>query len=67
MKKLVYSLAVLFSVALVSCGGNKAAEADSANDTANVEVVDETVVVDSVAGDSAAAPAADSVKADSAK
>ena len=70
MKKLVYSLSVLFSVALVSCGGNKAAEADSANDTANVEVVDETVVVDSVAGDSAAAPAApaaDSVKADSAK
>ena len=69
MKKLVYSLAVLFSVALVSCGGNKAAEADSANDTANVEVVEasETVVVDSVAGDSAAAPAADSVKADSAK
>ncbi|MDE5790504.1 MAG: entericidin [Muribaculaceae bacterium] len=67
MKKLVYSLAVLFSVALVSCGGNKAAEADSANDTANVEVTEVTeTVVDSAVADSAA-PVADSVKADSAK
>lgn len=66
MKKLVYSLAVLFSVALVSCGGNKAAETDSANDTS--VVISETEVVVDSAADSAAAPvAADSVKADSAK
>ena len=33
MKKVILSLAVIFSVAMVSCGGNKAAEqaADSAN------------------------------------
>lgn len=45
MKKLVYSLAVLFSVALVSCGGNKAAEATDSVESANVEVVEETAVV----------------------
>lgn len=44
MKKLVYSLAVLFSVALVSCGGNKAAEATD-SETVNVEVTEETAVV----------------------
>ncbi len=60
MKKLVFSLAVLFSVALVSCGGNKAAEADSdsvvatdtvvevAVDSADSTVVAAEVVVDSV-------------------
>lgn len=48
MKKLVLSLAVLFSVAMVSCGGNKAAEnADSAIDTTVEVAVEETVVVDS--------------------
>ena len=44
MKKLVYSLAVLFSVALVSCSGNKAAEATD-SETLNVEVAEETAVV----------------------
>lgn len=44
MKKLVFSLAVLFSVALVSCGGNKAAEAVD-TDTAVAEEV--AVVADS--------------------
>ena len=40
MKKLVFSLAVLFSVAMVSCGGNKAAEAV---DTDTVVAIEETV------------------------
>ena len=40
MKKLVFSLAVLFSVAMVSCGGNKAAETA---DTDTVVAVEETV------------------------
>lgn len=44
MKKLVYSLAVLFSVALVSCSGNKAAEATD-SETMNVEIAEETAVV----------------------
>lgn len=66
MKKLVYSLAVLFSVALVSCGGNKAAEADSAADSVAVESISETVT-DSVAVVDSVAPAADSAAADSAK
>ncbi|MDE6717166.1 MAG: entericidin [Muribaculaceae bacterium] len=68
MKKLVYSLAVLFSVAMVSCGGNKAAENDSVNESIVEESVAVEVVTDSnaPAADSAA-PAADSVKADSAK
>ena len=42
MKKLVFSLAVLFSVAMVSCGGNKAAEAA---DTDTAVVVEEEVAV----------------------
>ena len=44
MKKLVFSLAVLFSVAMVSCGGNKAAEAA---DTDTVVAAVEEVVADS--------------------
>ena len=54
MKKLFLSLAVLFSVALVSCGGNKA---DKEEDSVPVEVVEmaavETVTPDSTACDSA--------------
>ena len=51
MKKVFLSLAVLFSVALVSCGGGDKSAADSGN----VTVVEENVtVVDSNA------PAADS-------
>ena len=42
MKKLVYSLAVLFSVALVSCGGNKAAEAVDTDTMVAEEVVVDT-------------------------
>lgn len=53
MKKVVLSLAVLFSVALVSCGGNKAAEADSTPVEAAVEEV-VAEVADSVAPDSVA-------------
>lgn len=58
MKKVVYTLAVLFSVALASCGGNKS----EAQDTAAVveESVSVTEDVDSVA------PVADSAVADSA-
>lgn len=45
MKKLALSLAVLFSVALVSCGGAKEECTDSCCDSAAVvEVVDTTVV-----------------------
>lgn len=41
MKKLVFSLAVLFSVALVSCGGgNKAAEAVDTDTVVAVEVAE---------------------------
>lgn len=62
MKKVVLALAVVFSVALVSCSSkeNKAADSDSVvADT--TEVVEESAAVDS------AAPVADSVVADSAK
>lgn len=68
MKKLVFSLAVLFSVAMVSCGGNKAAEAQ---DTDTVVAVEETVaeVVDSNDTATVAEVAAEvaEVPADSAK
>lgn len=40
MKKLVFSLAVLFSVALVSCGGNKTAEAVDTDTVVTVEVAE---------------------------
>ncbi len=54
MKKVFLSLAVVCSVALVSCGGKKAAE-EAAQDSVNVEVAAaEEVVVDSVAPDSVA-------------
>lgn len=60
MKKVVLSLAVLFSVAMVSCGGNKAAEAQDSAANVVEEVAVEEVVVDS------AAPADSAVVADSA-
>lgn len=58
MKKIVLALAVVFSVAMVSCSGNKAAEAA---DSDTVVAVEETAVVveDSVVADSNA-PVADS-------
>ena len=40
MKKLVFSLAVLFSVAMVSCGGNKTTEVA---DSDTLVVVEEAV------------------------
>ncbi|MCM1369273.1 MAG: hypothetical protein NC204_02755 [Candidatus Amulumruptor caecigallinarius] len=46
MKKLVYSLAVLFSVALVSCGGNKAAEATDTDTIATDTQIEAVEVVD---------------------
>lgn len=54
MKKIVLSLAVLFSVALASCGGAKTEAADTdtvAADTTEV-VADTTPAVDSNAVDS---------------
>lgn len=65
MKKLVFSLAVLFSVAMVSCGGNKAAEAA---DTDSLVVVEEAVEVVADSNDTTVAAAAEvaEVPADSA-
>lgn len=54
MKKVFFSLAVLATVALVSCGGKKAEAVDS--DTVAAEVVEEVVVdsaVDTANGDTA--------------
>ena len=54
MKKLVLSLAVVFAVGMVSCGGG---ENKDANDTTPVEVTEtEMVGVEEVTPDSAAAP-----------
>lgn len=63
MKKIVLSLAVLFSVALVACGNKEAktVDSDSAAIDSAVEMVD-TAAADTVAADTAA-PAADTVKA----
>lgn len=58
MKKIVYSLAVLFSVALVSCGGEKKAEAVDSDTMLQVE---EVVAVDSAAADTLVAAEADVV------
>ncbi|MCM1290607.1 MAG: hypothetical protein NC201_03150 [Prevotella sp.] len=66
MKKIVLSLAVLASVALVSCG-NKAAEATDTDTTATEVVAEDTVATDTnVAADTNAAPAAEAA-ADTAK
>lgn len=47
MKKVVLSLAVLFSIAMVSCGGNKQAEtADSDSMTVAEETITDTVAVE---------------------
>ena len=54
MKKIVLALAVVFSVALVSCGDKKAAAEDSVNVEAEVveavveDTVNDTVVADTV-------------------
>ena len=50
MKKLALSLAVLFSVALVSCGGNKAEAADSETVAVEEVVAEEVVANDSETG-----------------
>lgn len=52
MKKVVLTLAVLFSVAMVSCGGNKNAANDSDSVIAEEAVVE---VTDSTVGDSVVA------------
>lgn len=44
MKKVFFSLAVLCSVALVSCGGNKAADATD-SETIAVEETEETAAI----------------------
>ena len=68
MKKVFLSLAVLFTVALVSCGGKKAEEAQE--DQAPVEevvadaaVVEDTVAPDSVVTDTVVAVAAEQAPA----
>lgn len=66
MKKIVLALAVLFSVAMVSCG-NKAAEATDSDTMVEESVaVEEVVVEDSVAADSNAAVAETAAVADEA-
>ena len=52
MKKVFFSLAVLFSVALVSCGGHKAAEENQEEAPVEEVVADAAVVEDTVAPDS---------------
>lgn len=54
MKKVILSLAVLFSVAMVSCGGNKKAEAVD-TDTVAAVAIEEAVVEDTLANDSVVA------------
>ena len=69
MKKLFLSLAVVFSVAMVSCGGNKAQEnaeeAAPAEEAvvADVAVVEDTVAPDSVVNDTVVAVAAEEAPA----
>lgn len=66
MKKVVLSLAVLFTVALVSCSGNKNEATDSDSIVADTEVVaeDSNATVDSPVVDSPVvdSPAAEVVK-----
>ena len=50
MKKLALSLAVLFSVALVSCGGNKSEAVDSETVAVEELVAEEVVANDSETG-----------------
>ena len=67
MKKVFLSLAVICSVALVSCSGNKDAKADSDSAVADttMELVEEQAVVESIApAADSAAPVADSAKAE---
>lgn len=52
MKKVVLSLAVLFSMAMVSCGGNKAAEATD-SDSVAVENIEDTVAVEATSDSTA--------------
>lgn len=65
MKKVVLSLAVLFSVAMVSCGGNKAAEAVDSDTIVEVAVAEATAL-DTVAPDSVVAETAVAVAAEAA-
>ena len=70
MKKVLFTLAIVASAALVSCGNKAAENADSAMDS--VEVTDTTVVAEVAADSDTAIVAAETVtetpvKADSAK
>ena len=62
MKKVILSLAVLFSMAMVSCGGNKAAEAVDSDTVVVVEAA-EAVVEDTLANDSVVADTVVAVEA----
>lgn len=61
MKKVILAVAVLFSVALVSCGGEKkAADSESVQVEETVTVQEESISVEEPAADSVA----DSTKAE---
>lgn len=67
MKKLVLSLAVLFSVAMISCSSSEKKDADTVDTTATEAVIEETTVEESITEAPAAdsnveAPATDSTK-----
>ena len=63
MKKVVLSLAVLFSVAMVACSNKDAKTADSDSVAADTtEVVADTTVADSAAADTVVADSAAAVE-----
>nr|QIM10831.1 hypothetical protein Muribac1_0400 [uncultured Muribaculaceae bacterium] len=66
MKKVVLSLAVLFSVAMVSCGGQKAEAADSDSVVVEEVAVEEVVVDSPVSADSAVVDSTVAVAAEAA-
>lgn len=66
MKKIVLALAVLFSVAMVSCSGNKAAENADSDTMVEESVAVEEVVVEDSLGDTTAAVAETAAVADEA-
>ena len=52
MKKVILALAVVFSVALVSCGSKEAAATDTVDTTVATEEVADTTVAEEAATDS---------------
>ncbi len=68
MKKIVLALAVVFSVALVSCGNKQAAAEDSAVvEATEVAVAEDTVQVNDSTVDTVVAVAAETVEAPAAE